>query len=403
MERNEAGRTVAIAGGGIVGRTLAVALAAQSHLAVRLFAGPLPPADARASAVAASGRTMLDELGVWPLVAGEAQPIREMVITDSDAADAIRPEVLSFSGPGGGREEDAFAHMIPNEALRRALGTRCGALGVTESALSVTYYEEDGAGVLISPSEGADERAAVLVAADGRGSRLREIAGLATVRRRYGQAAIVGTLTHEEPHRGRATQHFLPNGPLAMLPLKGERSSLVWTERAEFANAVVSDNDLAALEIERAFGHSLGRIAVEGALQVHPIEAMLARGFVAGRLALLGDAAHVIHPLAGQGLNLGLRDAAALAEVLIEADRNGEDLSLALPRYERWRRADTLTMTLVTDGLNALFSRRSDALRALRSVGLAFVERQDAMKGRFMREAAGRAGELPRLMRGVPI
>ena len=403
MERNEAGRTVAIAGGGIVGRTLAVALAAQSHLAVRLFAGPQPPADARASAVAASGRTMLDELGVWPLVAGEAQPIREMVITDSDAADAIRPEVLSFSGPGGGREDDAFAHMVPNEALRRALRTRCVALGVTESALSVTYYEEDGAGVLISPSEGADERAAVLVAADGRGSRLREIAGLATVRRRYGQAAIVGTLTHEEPHRGRATQHFLPNGPLAMLPLKGERSSLVWTERAEFANAVVSDNDLAALEIERAFGHSLGRIAVEGALQVHPIEAMLARGFVAGRLALLGDAAHVIHPLAGQGLNLGLRDAAALAEVLIEAYRNGEDLALALPRYERWRRADTLTMTLVTDGLNAFFSRRSDALRALRSVGLAFVERQDAMKGRFMREAAGRAGELPRLMRGVPI
>jgi 2-octaprenyl-6-methoxyphenol hydroxylase len=224
------------------------------------------------------------------------------------------------------------------------------------------------------------------------------------VTRDYRQSGIVGTVAHQLPHEGRAVQHFLPHGPFAMLPLTGNRSSIVWTERPAFAAELAAmDPLIAALEIERVFGLSLGRITVEGRLQTHALTAMLPRRLVEGRLVLAGDAAHVIHPLAGQGLNLGLRDVAALAEVLTEADRLGEDLAVALPRYERWRRADTVEMAAVTDGLNALFSRRSDLLRAVRSVGLGLVERRGGLKALFMREAAGFEGELPRLMRGEAI
>lgn len=394
-------RTVAIAGGGIVGRTLAVALATQSHLRVRLFAGAPPGPDERASAVAASARRLLGRIGVWSLVASEAEPIREMVITDSAADDVVRPELLSFEGE---REAGPFAHMVPNAVLREALGRRCGALAIAETPRPVAFYEEDAVGVTLFADDGAVERADVLIATDGRRSRLREIAGIGTIEHDYGQAGIVGTVAHEEPHHGRAVQHFLPNGPFAMLPLTGSRSSIVWTERPGFARSLAAaDPALAALEIERVFGLSLGRLRLEGPLQVHPLTAMLARNWQAGRLALAGDAAHVIHPLAGQGLNLGFRDVAALAETLAEADRCGEDLAVALPRYETWRRADTTMMALATGGLNAVFSRRSGFARAVRSVGLGLVEQRGGLKTLFIREAAGDEGELPRLLRGEAI
>jgi 2-octaprenyl-6-methoxyphenol hydroxylase len=394
-------RTVLIAGGGIVGLSLAIALRTQSHLPIVVFAGPPAGADERASAVAAAARRLFARTGVWPHVAGEAEPIRGMVITDSAEGDLVRPEVLTFEGERGA---NAFAHMVPNEALRRAVEARAAALGIEVLPVSATFYEEDAAGVTVFLSDGESRRGAVLIAADGRRSRLREIAGIPVVTREYGQAGIVGTVAHQLPHEGRAVQHFLPNGPFAMLPLTGNRCSIVWTERPAFAAELVAmDPLIAALEIERAFGLSLGRLTVEGELQSHDLSAMLPRRLVEGRLALAGDAAHVIHPLAGQGLNLGLRDVAALAEVLTEADRLGEDLGVALPRYERWRRADTVEMAAVTDGLNALFSRRSDVLRAIRSVGLGLVDRRASLKALFMREAAGVEGELPRLMRGEAI
>lgn len=393
--------SVAIAGGGIVGRTLAVALASQSHINVRLYAGPQPERDERASAVAAAARRLFSRLGVWPQLSGAAEPIREMIITDSADGDVIRPEVLSFEGERG---ESAFAHMVPNGTLRTALGARLEALGVRETPDSVTFYEEGARGLTVETDAGASDGADILIAADGRFSRLRSIAGIDTVEREYGQCGITGTVDHELPHHGRAVQHFLPNGPLAMLPLQGERSSLVWTERPGFGARMEStDPMLASLEVERVFGTMFGRLCIEGPLQVYPLVGMLARRWHAGRLALVGDAAHVIHPLAGQGLNLGLRDVAALAETLIEAHRNGEDLVNALARYERWRRADTTMMALVTGGLNAIFSRRSDLLRSVRGVGLHMVERRDDLKALFMREAAGEDGELPRLMRGEAI
>lgn len=394
-------RTVLIAGGGIVGLSLAIALRTQSHLPLAVFAGPSAGLDERASAVAAGARRLYARIGVWPHVAEEAEPIREMVITDSAEGDLVRPEVLTFEGERGA---NAFAHMVPNEVLRTAVEARAAALGVEVLPVSATFYEEDAAGLTVSLSDGSIRRGAVLVAADGRRSRLREIAGIPVVTRDYEQAGIVGTVAHQLPHDGRATQHFLPNGPFAMLPLAGDRSSIVWTERPVFAAELAAmDPLLAALEIERVFGLSLGRLTVEGELQTHDLAAMLPRRLTEGRLVLAGDAAHVIHPLAGQGLNLGLRDVAALAEVLTEADRLGEDLALALPRYERWRRADTVGMAAVTDGLNALFSRRSDLLRAVRSVGLGLVEHRAGLKALFMREAAGLDGELPRLMRGEAI
>ncbi len=388
---------VIVAGGGLVGRTIAVALASQSHLGVTLLAGPPPGRDERASAVAAAGRRLFSRIGVWPQLAADAQAIDDMVITDSRADDLIRPEALSFEGERGA----PFAHMIPNAALHDALTARCAELAIEEIAASARFYDEDESSITVELDNGGTVTGDVLVASDGRNSRLRAIAGIGVVEKRYDQCGIVGTVAHEDPHYGRATQHFLPNGPFAMLPLTGNRSSIVWTERPQFAkNLVEMDPDIAALEIERVFGLSLGRLTVEPPLMMHPLSAHLARDYAAGRLVLAGDAAHGIHPLAGQGLNLGLRDAAALSETLVDADRQGEDLSLALPRYARWRRADAAQMLIVTDQLNALFSRKSDLMRAVRSIGLGLVDRREKLKSLFIHEAAGIEGEIPRLMRG---
>lgn len=407
-----AARTVAIAGGGVVGRTLAVCLASQPGLTVRLLTDAIPKggpaaaapsaADARASAIAAGARKLFARIGVWRALAENAEPMRAMSITDSADGDVVRPEVLTFDGEPDGQP---FAHMVPNALLAEALRERCAALGIADEP-ALAFYEEGEQSLALERSDGELLQAAVLVAADGRASRVRAIAGIPVVAKDYAQGAVVGTVRHERAHNGVAVQHFLPNGPLAMLPLAASdeaphRSSLVWTEGAGFARSLTTmDPALAALEIERAFGLSLGRLSIEGELQSRPIGALLARRLVEGRVALAGDSAHVIHPLAGQGLNLGLRDVATLAETLVGAARLGEDLERALPRYEKRRRADAVQMALVTDGLNAIFSRRSALARAVRSVGLAVVDERDPLKALFMREAAGLEGDVPRLMRG---
>jgi 2-octaprenyl-6-methoxyphenol hydroxylase len=245
--------------------------------------------------------------------------------------------------------------------------------------------------------------ARVLVAADGARSRLRELAGIQTFGWGYGQSAIVTTVRHERDHHGRAEEHFLPGGPFATLPLRDHRSSIVWTEETREAERLVAlpDNEFHA-ELERRFGLRLGDIEVVGPRRAYPVGLSVARAFVADRLALIGDAAHVIHPIAGQGLNLGLRDVGALAEVIVDAVRLGLDPGSidVLERYQRWRRFDTMAMGIATDGLNRLFSNRSDVLRLARDVGLGLVDRLPALKSLFIREAAGLTGEVPKLLRG---
>jgi 2-octaprenyl-6-methoxyphenol hydroxylase len=336
---------------------------------------------------------------VWP--ADLAQPILDMAITDSRVSDAVRPVFLTFEGeiaPG-----EPFAHMIENRDLIAALIAKAGDEGVTLRPSAITAFEAGRGRITAQLADGETIAARVLVAADGANSRLRELAGIQTFGWSYGQSAIVTTVEHERDHHGRAEEHFLPGGPFAILPLKGCRSSIVWTEESQEADRIVAlpDEEFHA-ELERRFGLRLGEIAVVGPRRALPVGLSVARSFVADRLALIGDAAHVIHPIAGQGLNLGLRDVAALAEVIVDAVRLGLDPGAidVLERYQRWRRFDTMAMGIATDGLNRLFSNRSDVLRLVRDVGLGVVDRMPALKHLFIREAAGLTGEVPKLLRG---
>jgi len=403
---------VLIGGAGFAGLALAIAL--RQGLAPSFSVTVADPAlagaakDGRASAIVAAARRLFETIGVWQEV--EAQPILDMVVTDSRLADVVRPVFLSFDGdvePG-----EPFAHMIENGPLLAALAAKAKDEGVALRPAAVTDLEfaADGANdcVNVRLSNGEALAARLLVAADGAHSAIRERAGITSHGWSYGQSAIVTTVAHERDHHGRAEEHFLPAGPFAILPLTrdaavGHRSSIVWTEQAQEAARLVAlpDAEFHA-ELERRFGLRLGEIAAVGPRRVHPLGLSVARAFIADRLALVGDAAHVIHPVAGQGLNMGLKDVAALAEVIVDAVRLGLDPgSLAvLERYQRWRRFDTMAMGIATDGLNRLFSNQSDVLRLLRDVGLGLVDRLPALKHLFIREAAGLVGEVPKLLRG---
>jgi len=403
---------VLIGGAGFAGLALAIAL--RQGLAPSFSVAVADPAlagtakDGRASAIVAAARRLFETIGVWQTV--EAQPILDMVVTDSRLADVVRPVFLSFDGdvePG-----EPFAHMVENGPLLAALAAKAKDEGVTLRPAAVTDLKfatdcaTDRAHVRLSNGDALAAR--LVVAADGARSAIRERAGIASHGWSYGQSAIVTTVAHERDHHGRAEEHFLPAGPFAILPLTrdaagGHRSSIVWTEEAQEAARIVAlpDAEFHA-ELERRFGLHLGEIAAVGPRRVHPLGLSVARAFIADRLALVGDAAHVIHPVAGQGLNMGLKDVAALAEVIVDAVRLGLDPgSLAvLERYQRWRRFDTMAMGIATDGLNRLFSNQSDVLRLVRDVGLGLVDRLPALKHLFIREAAGLVGEVPKLLRG---
>jgi 2-octaprenyl-6-methoxyphenol hydroxylase len=275
--------------------------------------------------------------------------------------------------------------------------------GVELRPLAVAGFTQDAARVTATLSDGATLAARLLVAADGARSAIREQAGIATHGWNYDQSGIVTTVAHERDHNGRAEEHFLPAGPFAILPLKGKRSSIVWTEAKDEADRIVAlpDNEFLA-ELEQRFGLHLGDISVVGPRRAYPLGLFVARDFVADRIALIGDAAHVIHPIAGQGLNMGLRDVAALAEAVIDGARLGLDPGAmsVLERYQRWRRFDTMAMGVATDGLNRLFSNNSDVLRLARDLGLGVVDRLPNLKEFFIREAAGLTGDVPKLLKG---
>jgi 2-octaprenyl-6-methoxyphenol hydroxylase len=396
---------VLIGGAGFAGLALAIALkqALGSSFAVAVADPALGRVsnDARASAIVAAARRLFETIGVWDAVAADAEPILDMRITDSRLADAVRPVFLTFGGdvePG-----EPFAHMVENPPLLAALATKATEVGVTLLSQAITHHVLESNHVDARLADGAVIATRLLVAADGARSGIRQRAGIATHGWDYAQSSIVTTVAHEREHNGRAEEHFLPGGPFAILPLKGRRSSIVWTETKDEAARVMSlpDADFHA-ELERRFGLQLGEIEVVGPRKAYPIGLFVARSFVAERIALIGDAAHVIHPIAGQGLNMGLKDVAALAEVIVDAARLGLDPGggATLERYQRWRRFDTMAMGVATDGLNRLFSNRSDVLRFARDVGLGLVDRLPALKRVFIREAAGLLGDVPKLLRG---
>jgi 2-octaprenyl-6-methoxyphenol hydroxylase len=408
---------IVIAGGGLAGLSLALALKQALGEGLDVVMGDPaltrdPRGDTRAYAIAAAARRMLAALGVWDRIAPGAQPMLDMVITDSRLQDPVRPAFLTFSGDVGAGEP--FAHMVTAGDLTAALVEACTAAGVALRPVGIRGFSvrTGGVDVAFAGDEGPLP-AALLVAADGARSRLREQAGIGWISWPYRQSGIVATIVHERDHEGRAVEHFLPSGPFAILPLKPEtlpdgrlkhRSSIVWSERSDRVPGLLDSppEDLLA-ELERRFGLQLGRIAFETAPKAFPLSFGVARRFTAERIALLGDAAHVIHPIAGQGLNLGLHDAASLAQVIADALRLGLDPGSpdVLEAYERARRADITAMGLMTDGLNRLFSNDLLPLRLLRDLGLGLVDRMPGLKRFFIREAAGLSDRnAPRLLRG---
>src|SRR5579872_1449156 len=409
-------RTIVVGGGGFVGLTLALALRQGLGGANRfVVADPAlafkPSRDPRASAIIAAGKNLFEALGVWPAVAPNAQPILDMIVTDSRLDDVVRPTFLTFAGSVAaatrpdpdGEPAQPFAHMIENRHLIDALVERAGEGGIELKPCAVSGFTNNAEGITVEFGDGATIAADLLVAADGAKSALRERAGIPFYGWDYDQSGIVVTVAHERDHGGRAEEHFLPSGPFAILPLTGKRSSLVWTERRSEAQRIVAlPKDEFQLELEKRFGLHLGNVEALGEARAFPLGYYVARSFVGERLALVGDAAHVIHPIAGQGLNLGLKDVAALAEVIVDAARLGMDFAQAdvLECYQRWRRFDTMAMGLATNSLNLLFSNESTLLRTVRDIGLGLVDRAPPLKSLFIRQAAGLAGEVPRLLKG---
>lgn len=399
---------VLIVGGGPVGMTLALALVRSlKGLKVALLdRRPFSvPRDLRAFALAAGVRRSFEQLGVWERIAPGAEPVRQMKITDSGRGDISRPLFLSFEGdvaPG-----EAFAHLVPNtlvqEALHEALVERIEFIAPAE----VTGFAASATLGQLTLADGRTLAAPLVVAADGAQSSLRRMVGIETFGHDYRQSGIVTTIAHELDHEGTAYEHFRPAGPFASLPLPGgHRSSLVWTEATDAVDRIKAMSaEAVAGEIEMVMGASLGRVTLEEKVQSFPLRLQVAKRFISPRLALIGDAAHVVHPIAGQGLNLGLKDVAALAEVVVDAMRLGLDHgnAEALSRYERWRRLDTTMMVAVTDGMNRLFSNDIAPVRALRDFGLGVVDRLGPLKGFMISRAAGVETSGPRLLRGLAI
>ncbi|NGP16897.1 FAD-dependent monooxygenase [Devosia aurantiaca] len=395
---------VLIVGAGPVGLTMALALA-KSAPGIRVALvdrRPLSvPRDNRASAIAAGVRRVFEALGVWGEMVDQSQPILAMNITDSGKGDLARPLFLQFDGevaPG-----EPFAHMVPNAASGSAL------LAAAQDLITVIAPAEiaawSGTGTL-TLSDGRLLSAPLIIAADGGHSALRQRAGIETFGHDYGQTGLVATIAHELPHAGVAYEHFRPNGPFASLPLTGNRSSLVWTESSQEAPRFLAmDTETVEAEIEAVMGSTLGTVTLEDKLMGFPLRLQIAKSFVGPRLALIGDAAHVVHPIAGQGLNLGLKDVAALAEVIVDSmrlglDHGGDDV---LARYQSWRQFDTASMAVVTDGMNRLFSNDIAPVRAIRDFGLGLVDRTGPVKNLLIRTASGVGGRGPKLLSGLPI
>ena len=414
---------VIIAGAGMAGTTLALALASAGLKAILIDPQPFeaqsaPTFDGRASAISFAAFRQWRGVGAAAFLEPHAQRIEQILVTDGRSPGAA-------AGPGGsaflhfdaaeiaaenaeGGEGDALGYMIENRHIRAGLAAAVGAAGIEVLAPARVIRVETApadapGGARVTLEGGRALTAPLVVGADGRGSLVRREAGIGVMGWDYGQAGVVATVGLERDHQGVAYEHFLPAGPFAILPLTGRRASLVWTESARRGAALKESRpEVFEAHLRRRFGDFLGEIEVLGPRFCYPLSLLLAERLTAPRVALVGDAGHAIHPIAGQGLNMGLKDAAALAEVLAEAARLGEDLGAetTLGRYARWRSIDNIGVALATDAFTRLFSSDNPVLRAARGAGIAAVNRIGPARRFFMREAGGAVGDLPRLLRG---
>lgn len=403
---------ILIVGGGLNGPALGLALAQAGVTVAVIDARPAPARtetgfDGRAYALAIASKRLLAAIGVWPRLEGQVQPILKIKASDGRAGQGPAPFFLTFDHAE--LEEGPMGFMVEDRRLYAAfLDAMAESPGLTlMSGESVVAQEIGAQGVAVTLASGRVLRGRLLVGCDGRTSGVAQRAGIRRQGWGYGQTALVTAVQHEFDHQGTAQQFFMPSGPLAILPLPGgHHSSIVWSETDAAAAEIQALDDegyLAALRPR--FGDFLGKIALAGARFTYPLSLTLAEAFVKPRLALVGDAAHGVHPIAGQGLNLGFRDVGALAEVLILAARRGEDIGAVdvLERYERWRRFDATSLALGMDSVNRLFSNDNPILRAGRDLGLGIVNAMPGLRRRFMRQAAGLQGDLPKLLAGQPI
>lgn len=400
---------ILIVGGGLNGPVLALALARSGLTSTVIDAQPAATLEAdgfngRSYALALASVRLLRRLGLWSALESDAQPMLEIKVSDGRAGEGpLSPFHLHFDHAE--IEEGPMGHMIEDRHLRRAVlaAIESNALITRLNGNSVVAQEAGAQGVTVTLASGKTLTGRILIGADGRKSGTAERAGITRTGWDYGQTALVCAIQHELPHNGIAHQFFMPPGPLAILPLTGNRCSIVWSETNANAAAfnALSDEDYLTM-LRPRFGDFLGEIKLAGARYTYPLNLTLANSFIAARLALVGDAAHGVHPIAGQGLNAGLRDIAALAQVLSDAKQRGEDIAATpvLERYQQWRRFDTATLAIATDLTNKIFASDNPLLRFGRDIGMGVVNAIPAMRRGFIREAAGLTGELPELMRG---
>lgn len=400
---------IVISGGSYAGLALALALAQGLDGISITVVDPKPRGggdplldDPRAFALSASSQRLLEAIGIWNAIAELAQPVSTIEITDSSLDAGVRPTLLTYANEID--DGAAASFIVPGGPLLMALDAAARATPAIRFITgSVTGYKAGTHDVELKLGDGQSFVASLAVAAEGRRSVVREAAGIKLIGWDYDQTGIVVTIKHERDHEGRAVQHFLPSGPFAILPLPGNRACITWSETTSEARRILALDDAAFLaEVDKRFGGQLGPLELAGPRASWPLSMHLARAYIAPRLALIGDTAHGVHPIAGQGLNLGLRDVAALAEVIAEAMRVGLDPGNAetLRQYQRWRRFDSTLSTLAFDGLNRFFSNDWTLVRAARDVGLGIVDRLPFAKRLLVSEAAGVTGDLPRLLKG---
>ena len=398
---------ILIVGGGLNGPALALAAARAGLSSTVIDALPEPTRknagfDGRSYALALASVRLLRNLGLWERVSENAQPMQEIKVSDGRAGEGPSPFFLHFDHAE--IEEGPMGHMLEDRFLRRALIEAMAGDPLIKQVSSdtVTAQQVGATGVSVTLASGKVLSGRLLIGADGRGSGTAARAGISRTGWGYGQTALVAAIEHDLPHHGIAHQFFMPPGPLAILPLPDNVSSIVWSETDATAARFAALPDAEFMEVLRPrFGDFLGGIQLRGKRYTYPLSLTVANSFVADRLALIGDAAHGMHPIAGQGLNAGLRDVAALAQVMTEASRRGEDIAAAdvLARYQQWRRFDTATLAMATDLTNRLFSNDNPILRAARDFGMGALGQMPGLRRGFIREAAGLTGELPALMK----